>query len=77
MPSPPFPTLLPTPDYLQEAPAHPSPEQRACTPLRPSYAPDLRDDSLLTHNATDKLVYQNMAFTFPGGMVRRMGRRRG
>ncbi|KAI7838549.1 hypothetical protein COHA_007692 [Chlorella ohadii] len=47
-----------------EGPAHPEPRQKACTPLRPGYAPDLRDPALKAAGATDKLIKEVHGFDF-------------
>ena len=36
--------------------------ERACTPLRPAYAQDVRDAALVAANATDKLLTENVTF---------------
>ena len=40
----------------------PTPALKGCTPLRPDYASDLRDEALQAHNATGLLVNQNVSF---------------
>ncbi|GAB4816399.1 hypothetical protein N2152v2_003445 [Parachlorella kessleri] len=45
----------------------PTPDLRGCTPLRPTYAPDLRDEALQAHNAMALLVNHSLAFTFEQG----------
>lgn len=45
--------------------ADPDLEERACTPLRPAYAADLRDESLAAAGAADKLTSEPV--TFIGG----------
>lgn len=52
----------------QEADPDPDVMQRACTPLRPGYAPDLRDAALAEHDATELVITQEMGFTFPGSV---------
>lgn len=47
-----------------EGPAQPQPKQKACTPLRPGYAPDLRDPALKAAGATDKLIKEIHGFVF-------------
>ena len=37
-------------------------EERACTPLRPAYAQDVRDPAVVAANATDKLLSENVTF---------------
>ena len=40
-------------------------QERACTPLRPGYAQDVRDAALAAANATDKLVSKDVTFSTP------------
>lgn len=47
-----------------QAPADVRPQEQGCTPLRPSYAPDLRDEALLAANATAFLTSSLVNFTF-------------
>jgi FtsP/CotA-like multicopper oxidase with cupredoxin domain len=43
---------------------HVMPPLEECIPLRPTYAPDLRDASITAANAWDKVVYDNATFNF-------------
>ncbi|GAB4816408.1 hypothetical protein N2152v2_003454 [Parachlorella kessleri] len=43
------------------------PDLKGCTPLRPAYAPDLRDEAMQAHNASDLLVTQNVSFILSQG----------
>jgi FtsP/CotA-like multicopper oxidase with cupredoxin domain len=52
-------SLASTPAFADSIP------EEGCVPLRASYAPDLRDENILRHNATDKVIQTDMGITPP------------